>query len=78
VNFGESENKVGDFLRRFPVDFTVPLDRNSVARRDWNVKLLPMSFIIGPDGAVRYSVAGEFNWLDEFAAAPLLRLVPKQ
>jgi thiol-disulfide isomerase/thioredoxin len=78
INFAESENKVSDYLRRFPVDFTIALDRNSAARRAWNVKVLPTSFVIAPDGSVRYSVVGEVNWADEFAAVGLIRLVPKQ
>lgn len=76
VNFGESESKVKEFLGRFPVDFRIPLDRFNTARRDWNVKLLPTSFIIGADGSVRYVVVGEFNWADDQAVAPLLQLVP--
>jgi hypothetical protein len=60
------------------VDFTIALDRNSAARRDWNVKVLPTSFVVAPDGSVRYSVVGEMNWADEFAAVGLLRLVPKK
>jgi hypothetical protein len=78
VNLAESESKVADFVRRFPVDFTIPLDRNSAARRDWNVKVLPTSFVIAPDGSVRYSVVGELNWADDSAAIGLIRLVPKQ
>ena len=78
VNLAESESKVADFVRRFPVDFTIPLDRNSAARRDWNVKVLPTSFVIAPDGSVRYSVVGELNWADDSAATGLVRLVPKQ
>jgi len=78
VNLAESETKVADFVRRFPVDFTIPLDRNSAARRDWNVKVLPTSFVIAPDGSVRYTVVGELNWADDLAAIGLIRLVPKQ
>ena len=77
VNFAESEAKVRDYLRRFPVDFRIPLDRNSAARRDWGVKLLPTSFVIAADGSVRYVVVGEFNWADDSAVLPLTRLVPK-
>src|SRR5258706_6840031 len=33
INLAESENKISDYLRRFPVDFTIALDRNSEARR---------------------------------------------
>ena len=78
INLAESENKVSDFLRRYPLDFTILLDRNSEARRDWKVKVLPTSFVIGPDGRIRYSVVGELDWADEYAAGGLLRLVPRQ
>ena len=78
INLAESENKVNDFLRRFPLDFTIVLDHNSEARRDWKVKVLPTSFVIAPDGSIRYSVIGDLNWVDEFATAGLLRLVPAQ
>ena len=71
INLAESENKVNDFLRRFPLDFTILLDRNSAARRDWKVKVLPTSFVIAPDGSIRYSVIGELDWADEFAALGL-------
>jgi thiol-disulfide isomerase/thioredoxin len=77
INLAESDNKVGDYLRRFPVDFTIALDRNSAARRAWNVRVLPTSFVIAADGSVRYSVVGEVNWADEVAAVRLIRLVPK-
>jgi thiol-disulfide isomerase/thioredoxin len=77
INLAESENKINDFLQRFPLDFTIMLDRNSAARRDWKVKVLPTSFVIAPDGTIRYSVIGDLDWADDFAAAGLLRLVPK-
>ena len=76
VNFAESESKVNEFLRRFPLDFTIVLDRNSTARRDWNVKVLPTSFVIGPDGSIRYSVIGDLDWAAEVVAKDLVRLVP--
>jgi thiol-disulfide isomerase/thioredoxin len=78
VNLAESENKVNDFLRRLPLDFAIVLDRNGKARRNWKVKLLPTSFVIAPDGGIRYSVIGDLNWADELAVAGLLRLVPAQ
>ena len=76
VNLAESENKVGDFLRRYSLDFITVLDRNSAARRDWNVKVLPTSFVIAPDGSIRYSVVGDLNWADDSATRSLLRLMP--
>jgi len=76
VNLAESESKVNDFLSRFPLDFTMLLDRNSEAKRAWNVKVLPTSFIVAPDGKIRYSVVGDMNWADDTAVKDVLRLVP--
>lgn len=76
VNLAESESKISDFLRRFPLDFTIMLDRNSEARRDWKVKVLPTSFVVAPDGSIRYSVVGEMNWADDFTVSAVLRLLP--
>ena len=78
INLAESEQKVEEFRRRFPLDFTIMLDRNSEARRDWKVKVLPTSFVIAPDGRIRYSVVGDLDWADEMAAGGLLRLVPSR
>jgi peroxiredoxin len=76
VNLAESESKVNDFLSRFPLDFTMLLDRNSEAKRAWNVKVLPTSFIVAPDGKIHYSVVGDVNWADDTAVKDVLRLVP--
>ena len=76
VNLAESENKVSEFLRRLPFDFTIVLDRNSAARRDWNVKVLPTSFVVGPDGRIRYSVVGDLDWTEESVVRNLQRLMP--
>jgi thiol-disulfide isomerase/thioredoxin len=76
VNLAESESRINNFLVRFPLEFTVLLDRNSAVRRDWNVKVLPTSFVIAPDGGIRYSVVGELDWGDELATRALARLVP--
>jgi protein involved in polysaccharide export with SLBB domain len=38
------------------------LDPNQSAPRAWRVRVLPSSFLIAPDGRVRYSVIGEIDW----------------
>ena len=78
INLAESENKIIDFLRRYPLDLTILLDRNSAARRDWKIRVLPTSFVIAPDGSARYGVVGEIDWNDEHAVGALLRLMPRQ
>jgi hypothetical protein len=38
--------------------------------------VLPSTYVVGPDGALRYSVIGELDWADDAATAGVLRLVP--
>ena len=62
VNYGEARTRVADFVKRESIAFPVLLDPNQDARRAWRVRLLPSSFLIGPEGRVRYSVVGEIDW----------------
>lgn len=64
VNMGEGEGRVGEFLKSVPVEFPILLDRNSQVAKAWRVRLLPTTFIIGRDGRILYSYAGERDWAD--------------
>jgi len=69
VNYGEARARVADFVKRESIAFPVLLDPNQDARRAWRVRLLPSSFVIGPDGRARYSVIGEIDWAHADAVA---------
>ncbi len=76
VNYGEAKSRVADFVKREGIAFPVLLDPNQNAPRSWRVRVLPSSFLIAPDGRVRYSVIGEIDWASDTAvdlAAGLLR-----
>ena len=62
VNYGESSEKVQQFVQRTPVDFPVLLDRHTEAARAWQVRVLPTSFVLGRDGHIRYSAVGMLDW----------------
>ena len=64
VNYGESPEKVQQFVHRMPVDFPLLLDRHREAARAWQVRVLPTSFVIGQDGRIRYSAVGLLDWRD--------------
>jgi thiol-disulfide isomerase/thioredoxin len=74
VNIGESEVRIGEFLQKLPLDFTVLRDHSSAAMKAWRVRGLPASFVVGPDGRIRYSHIGELNWDDEKLVSTLARL----
>jgi thiol-disulfide isomerase/thioredoxin len=78
VNYGESAGQVSEFLPRAGValDFPLLLDPGQRTARAWAVRLLPMSFLVGADGQVRYRVIGELDWTGDEADGVVRRLLP--
>jgi thiol-disulfide isomerase/thioredoxin len=62
VNVGESARVARDFAAKLSVRFPILLDRDGRTTRAWGARVLPASFVIGPDGAVRYTYLGELDW----------------
>jgi thiol-disulfide isomerase/thioredoxin len=75
VNYGESAAKVGPFLQRLGVSLTVLLDPNGETPRAWRVRLLPSSYVVAPDGQVRYRVLGEIDWNGDAAVKTTAELL---
>lgn len=63
VNFGESSARIEQFLAKTPVGFPLLVDPNRDAGKAWKVRILPASFVVGPDGRVRYTAVGEIDWM---------------
>lgn len=76
VNLDEPESRIRQFLSQMTVDFTVLLDPGKKAARAWDARILPASFVIGPDGKIRYSLVGELDWDHERAVDRLSELLP--
>jgi len=62
VNLAEPESRIRKFLEAVPLGFPVLLDRDTKTTRAWQAKLLPSTYIVGPDGAIRYRHLGELDW----------------
>jgi len=62
VNLAEPESRIHKFLEAVPLGFPVLLDRDTKTTRAWQAKLLPATYIVGPDGAIRYRHLGELDW----------------
>ena len=62
VQMGGSARTAKDAADDLGLHFPLLLDRDSRATAAWGVKTLPTSFIIGPDGDVAFSHAGEMDW----------------
>lgn len=76
VNYGEWDIRASEFLKRSTLDLTVLLDPSQDTARAWRVRLLPASFMVGPDGRVRYAVIGEIDWMSPGAVDTVERLLP--
>lgn len=64
VNYGEAPERVQAFVHTVPVDFPLLLDRHTDVTKAWQVQVLPTSFVLGPDGTIRYRVVGVLDWGD--------------
>jgi len=75
VNLAEPESRIRKFLEATPVGFPVLLDRDTQASKAWQARLLPVTYIVGPDGAIRYRYVGELDWSGPEARKAILGLL---
>ena len=62
VNVGEAPERVARFTREVPVSFPIVYDRDSSMAKRWKVRGYPTSYVIGPDGRIRFYYVGELDW----------------
>ncbi len=62
VNYGEDANTVNQFMQQVQVDFPVLLDVDGNIASKWNVIAFPSTFVIGPNGKIRYGVNAGIEW----------------
>jgi thiol-disulfide isomerase/thioredoxin len=62
VNVAEGEPRVKSFLAEVPLRLSVLLDRDGDAQRTWKVRGLPATFLLDPQGSIRYWYLGELDW----------------
>ena len=77
VNVGDSSRVARDFAEKLSIGFTVVLDRDGRTTRAWGAKVLPASFVIGPDGSIRYSYLGELDWSSAEVRSSIETLIPE-
>jgi peroxiredoxin len=62
VNVREKPYKVRKFSRLLRMDFPVLLDNQGEAFDAWGATVLPTSYIVDPEGRLRYVVHGPLDW----------------
>lgn len=76
VNVGEGARVTRGFADKMRLNFPLLLDRDSKTTRAWGARILPASFLLGADGAIRYSYLGALDWSDAQVKAAIERLLP--
>lgn len=62
INYAEDQHTINDFLKKVKVHYPVLLDKNGEFAKEWNVLAYPSTFIIGPDGEIKYGVNAAIEW----------------
>jgi thiol-disulfide isomerase/thioredoxin len=75
VNLMESEEKIAAFRKSSRIDLPILIDRDGSAANRWQVRMLPISFVIDRSGAIRYQLVGEANWTGPKVAPVIARLL---
>ena len=76
VNVGEGARVARGFGDKMSLQFPLLLDRDMQTSRAWGARILPASFVLGPDGRIRYSYLGAIDWAGEPVKSALERLMP--
>ncbi len=64
VNIGEDEDTVFMFTGDYPVEFPLLMDKDETVVKNYPVIGLPTTYIIGPQGNIRYRAVGSREWDD--------------
>lgn len=75
VNYGESKETVQAFMKKVNVDFPVLLDPSGEQSAKWSVLVFPSTFVIGPDGKIKYGINAGIHWDNDSVVRKLKELL---
>ena len=78
VNVGENPAAARSFAEKLRVRFPILLDRDLSVAKAWGAKLLPATFLVGPDGAIKYTYLGDLDWAGPEARGAIEALMPRE
>lgn len=76
VNVEESPRRIRSFKERLDLDFVILRDASARAFRAWKVRVFPTSYLIDPQGKIRYAAVGPIEWDSEEAVQAVEGLLP--
>jgi len=76
VNVSEDAGAVRAFAARVAMGFPLLLDLDGQVTRAWRARALPMTFIVDPEGRIRYQALGARDWGEPEIRSTLRALMP--
>jgi thiol-disulfide isomerase/thioredoxin len=77
VNLAEPLSRIRAFVEEVPVGFPVLRDRDGETAKAWQTRILPATYLVGPDGRIRYYFVGELDWSKESVRRAVTGLLPR-
>ncbi|HYC48345.1 MAG TPA: TlpA disulfide reductase family protein [Burkholderiales bacterium] len=78
VNVDEPDARVRRFLAETKLDLPVAMDQSKAVTRAWSVRVLPTTFLVGPDGRLRYRLVGDIDWSADEVVRTVTELLPRK
>jgi len=78
VNVGESGRVARNFADKLMLDFPLLLDRDTRTAKAWGARVLPASFVLDPQGHIRYSYYGDLDWSAPEVRGKIEALFPRE
>ncbi len=77
VNVGEGAQAARRFADAVQLGSALLLDRDGATARAWGARALPSTFVIGPDGTIRYRYVGALDWSSPAVRGAITGLMPR-
>ncbi|MGH8739208.1 MAG: TlpA family protein disulfide reductase [Burkholderiales bacterium] len=78
VNVGEGARAARRFADAVQLSSVLLLDRDGTTARAWGARALPSTFIVGPDGTIRYRYVGALDWSSPAVREAITGLMPRR
>jgi peroxiredoxin len=76
VNVGEGARAARGFADKMSLQFPLLLDQDTKTTKAWGARILPASYVVGPDGRIRYTYLGAIDWTDPAVRSAIEGLLP--
>lgn len=79
IDMAETPEEVSAFFNRHKIDigFPILLDPEGGVIEQWRISAIPTTFIVAPDGTIRYALFGGLEWDSLAVQKSLKALLPK-